>query len=114
VCRFALGLLALLAIPAYLMTDGAGWWPLIAIGAIGGVFIGGYLGILPSLFAANVRSSGLALGYDGAFSVVGGLGPFVMLWLSKNCGPIAVGAVTAALAIIAIAALPRDGAKSRT
>ena len=113
VCRFALGLLALLSVPAYLMTNGAGYWPLLAIGAIGGVFIGGYLGILPSLFAANVRSSGLALGYDGAFAVVGGLGPFLMLWLSKNCGPIAVGAVTAALAIIAIAALPRDGAKSR-
>jgi len=60
------------------------------------------------MFSPGVRSSGLALGYDGSFAVVGGLGPFVMTWLAKEHGILSVGVALAALSVVAIVALPRD------
>lgn len=111
VCRAVLGLIAIAAVPGYLMFPSHGVLPLAVLGGLGGLFIGAYLSILPTMFSPGVRSSGLALGYDGAFAVVGGLGPFVMTWLAKEHGPEAVGAALAALALIAIVALPRGRAR---
>jgi len=107
VARGALVALALLAVPGYALAPTAGWWPLVALGAIGGVFIGAYLALLPRLFATPVRASGLALGYDGAFALVGGAGPVVMLGLHELLGPAAVGGLTAAIAGVALLALRR-------
>ncbi len=107
VCRIVLALLAIAAVPGYLLFPSLGVLPLAILGGLGGLFIGAYLCVLPTMFSPGVRSSGLALGYDGAFAVVGGLGPFVMLWLSKEHGPAAVGAALAGIAIVALAALPR-------
>ncbi len=107
VCRVVLTLLAIAAVPGYLLFPSLGVWPLAVLGGLGGLFIGAYLCILPTLFSPNVRSSGLAVGYDGAFAVVGGLGPFVMLWLAMEHGPAAVGVALAGIALAAITALPR-------
>jgi MFS family permease len=107
VARAALVLLLALAVPCYALAPSLGWWPLALLGGVGGVFIGAYLALLPGLFAASVRTSGLALGYDGAFALVGGAGPVTMLWLADRVGPAAVGALTAVFAALALLALRR-------
>ncbi len=108
VCRTLLVLLAVAAVPAYLWFPSHGVLPLALLGAIGGLFIGAYLALLPRLFSPAVRSSGLALGYDGAFAIVGGLGPFAMLWLAGKHGPVAVGLALAAISALAMLAVPRE------
>ena len=108
VCRALLVLLALAAVPGYLWFPSHGVLPLALLGGIGGLFIGAYLALLPRLFSPAVRSSGLALGYDGAFAIVGGLGPFAMLWLAGKHGPVAVGIALAAISALAVLALPRE------
>lgn len=105
-CRMLLTVLALAAVPGYLLFPSHGVLPLVVLGALGGLFIGAYLALLPKLFSPAVRSSGLALGYDGAFAIVGGLGPFAMLWLAEKHGPVAVGGALAAISVLAVLALP--------
>jgi len=107
VCRIVLALLALAAVPLYLWFPTHGVLPLALLGGIGALFIGAYLALLPRLFSPAVRSSGLALGYDGAFALIGGLGPFAMLWLAERHGPVSVGIALASIATLALLALPR-------
>ncbi len=104
-CRLTLLCFAALAVPCYAGVSLLGPWPLVGLGAVGGAFIGGYLALLPGMFPTAVRTSGLAASYDGAFALVGGAGPFVMLWLHGQGGPLLVGAATVALALGGLFAL---------
>jgi predicted MFS family arabinose efflux permease len=104
-CRLVLLAFTALALPCYAGVGSLGAWPLVGLGAVGGAFIGGYLALLPGMFPAAVRTSGLAASYDGAFALVGGAGPFVMLWLNGHGGPLLVGAASAALGLLALLAL---------
>ena len=110
-CAWSLLAVFVCALPAYasVPTSGATW--LVALGALGGAFIGAYLGLLPRLFASPVRVSGIAVSYDGASAVVGGSGPFVMLLVAEKFGALGVGAlfmVFTTAGLIGIALMPKN------
>ena len=110
-CAWALLAVFVCALPAYasVETSGATW--LVALGALGGTFIGAYLGLLPRLFASPVRVSGIAVSYDSAAAVVGGSGPFVMLLVADKFGALGVGALfmlITAGGLIGLALIPKD------
>ncbi len=110
VCGFALCTLILFALPAYHLIEVHGALPAIALGAIASVFIGGYLGLLPRLFPAEVRVSGLATSYDCAAALVGGSGPFVMLLVADkwgSTGPAVVLALFAIGGLVGVALAPK-------
>lgn len=104
-CAWILGTTIVAAVPGYHMMQLHGAWPAIALGALCGAFIGGYLGILPRLFDASVRVSGLAVAYDGAFALVGGSGPLVMLLIAGKWGSTGVGVMLALVACCGIVGL---------
>ena len=108
VCRAVLAAIAIAAVPCYWLFPSFGVWPLAALGGLGGLFIGAYLCVLPAMFSPGVRSSGLALGYDGSFAIVGGLGPFFMTWLANEQGILSVGLALATLSVVAVLALPKN------
>ncbi len=83
----------ILALPAYGSVTNIGVSPLVALGAVGGIFIGAYLGLLPQLFSPSIRVSGIAVSYDGAAALVGGTGPFLMLLIADHFGSYGVGAL---------------------
>lgn len=95
----------LAAIPGYALMERVGPGAGVALGALAGSFIGAYLGLLPGMFAPAVRVSGLAVAYDGAFAVVGGLGPLVMLSSADRFGwwgPAVLLVVAAAVALLGL------------
>lgn len=104
-CRLVLVAIGAAALPGYHLIQLHGAWPAIVLGGICGAFIGAYLGLLPRLFAAQVRVSGLAVAYDGAFAIVGGAGPLVMLWTADRWGSTGVGVLLAAFAIAGLVGL---------
>ena len=79
--------------------------PLVLLGAVSGLFVGAYLPLLPPLFPAPMRVSGLAASYDVAAAVVGGTGPFLMLWLDRTGGIAAVAIAMAGFALLAMVGL---------
>ncbi len=116
-CVLALLSVAAAAFPAYGMASANGSVPLIALGALAGAFIGGYLGLLPRLFAPEVRVSGLAVAYDGAAAVVGGTGPFVMLFAAERWGAPGVAALLvffSACGVAGVLLAPRDKSRDDT
>ena len=101
-CALAASIVAILALPAYGSVMDVGVAPLIALGAVGGIFIGAYLGLLPQLFSPSIRVSGIAVSYDGASAIVGGTGPFLMLLIADRFGPYGVGALLIFFALCGI------------
>lgn len=101
-CALAASVVAILALPAYGSVMNVGVAPLIALGAVGGIFIGAYLGLLPKLFSPSIRVSGIAVSYDGASAIVGGTGPFLMLYTADRWGPYGVGALLVFFALCGI------------
>lgn len=95
----------LLAWPAYRAVTAEFTAPLVLLGAVSGLFVGAYLPLLPPLFPANVRVSGLAASYDLAAAVVGGTGPFLMLWLDRTGGIPGVAWAMMGFAALALAGL---------
>ena len=101
-CALAASVVAILALPAYGSVMNVGVAPLIALGAVGGIFIGAYLGLLPQFFSPSIRVSGIAVSYDGASAIVGGTGPFLMLLTADRFGPYGVGALLIFFALCGI------------
>lgn len=93
---------AILALPAYGSVMNLGVAPIVALGVIGGIFIGAYLGLLPQLFPPSIRVSGIAVAYDGASAIVGGMGPFLMLYTANHWGPYGVGVLLIFFALCGI------------
>lgn len=105
VATLALALVALAAWPAYRSVTAEFTAPLVMLGALSGLFVGAYLPLLPPLFPPAVRVSGLAASYDLAAAVVGGTGPFLMLWLDRAAGLPAVAGAMAGFAVLALGGL---------
>ena len=77
----------------------------MALGAAAGAFVGAYLSLLPTLFPASVRVSGLATSYDGAAAIIGGSGPYLMLWMAQRHGSQGVAWLMVAFAAAALTGL---------
>jgi MFS family permease len=105
VCVTALVVVAAAALPAYAMTTADTTWPIVALGAAAGAFVGAYLSLLPTLFPASVRVSGLATSYDGAAAIIGGSGPYLMLWMAQRHGSQGVAWLMVAFAAAALTGL---------
>ena len=105
VCVGALLVVAIAALPAYRLTSAQATWPIVALGAAAGAFVGAYLCLLPSLFPASVRVSGLATSYDGAAAIIGGSGPYLMLWMAQRHGSDGVAWLMVAFAVAALVGL---------
>jgi MHS family proline/betaine transporter-like MFS transporter len=105
VCVTALVVVAVAALPAYAMTTADTTWPIVALGAAAGAFVGAYLSLLPTLFPASVRVSGLATSYDGAAAIIGGSGPYLMLWMAQRHGSQGVAWLMVAFAAAALTGL---------
>jgi MHS family proline/betaine transporter-like MFS transporter len=105
VCVTALVVVAAAALPAYAMTTAETTWPIVALGAAAGAFVGAYLSLLPGLFPASVRVSGLATSYDGAAAIIGGSGPYLMLWMAQRHGSQGVAWLMVAFAAAALTGL---------
>jgi MHS family proline/betaine transporter-like MFS transporter len=76
------------------------------------VLVGGYLGTMPAVFAAQipsrVRCSGLAIGYNLAVALFGGTAPLAATLLVKATGWIAApGLYLSLTAVVGLALLPR-------
>jgi MFS family permease len=110
VACLALAIVALAAWPAYRSVTAEFTAPLVLLGALSGLFVGAYLPLLPPLFPPAVRVSGLAASYDLAAAVVGGTGPFLMLWLDRVGG---LPAVAGAMAVFALLGLVGVGLSVR-
>ena len=113
VAGVALVLVALAAWPAYRSVTADFTAPLVLLGALSGLFVGAYLPLLPPLFPPAVRVSGLAASYDLAAAIVGGSGPFLMLWLDREAGLPAVAAAMAGFAVLALTGLAMSVRLSR-
>ena len=79
------GLSVIAAWPLFWMMHGPEHW-MVAVGQIGFVIlVGGYYGCLPAFMveavAADVRCTAIALGYNVALGLIGGLSPLAATWL---------------------------------
>ena len=99
------GLAVVAAWPLFVMLHGPERW-MILLGQLGFVFlVGGYYGCLPAFMvesvAAPVRCTAIALGYNVALGLIGGVSPMAATWLVERTA----NDYTPALMVMAAAAI---------
>lgn len=84
-------LIALLAYPAFYLlesrpTFGAMIAVMVGLGGLMAAYYGALPALLSELFPVQVRTTGMALGYNLAVTVFGGFAPFILTWLVASTG----------------------------
>jgi MFS transporter, MHS family, proline/betaine transporter len=107
--------LAVLAFPFYAALAGRALPPtllLVAAGVVASLVNGTFAVLLTGLFPTRIRFSGVALGFNIAFTVFSGTAPLVATSLIRSTGlqtaPAIVMVVCGALTLVASALLPRE------
>jgi MFS transporter, MHS family, proline/betaine transporter len=84
-------LLLLLVLPLFLWLKASPTLPtLIVVECIICLLVASFVGVAPAalseIFPTGVRSTGMSLVYNGAFTVFGGFAPFILTWLTQRSG----------------------------
>ena len=84
-------LLLLLVLPLFLWLKASPTLPtLIVVESIICTLVASFVGVAPAalseIFPTGVRSTGMSLVYNGAFTVFGGFAPFILTWLTQRSG----------------------------
>jgi len=92
---------------------------LLAVQAIIGVLLAGYMGGLPALmsdlFPTRLRTTGLSISYSFGVAIFGGFAPFINAWLievtGSNLAPSFYLMLAAVISLVALVAVHRLGFK---
>ena len=93
---------------------------LITVFSLFGIMVAGFVGVAPGamsdLFPIGVRATGIALVYNGAFTVFGGFAPAILTWFTRQShgSPMAPAEYVMAAAVVALLTLPLFRQRCRT
>jgi MHS family proline/betaine transporter-like MFS transporter len=84
-------LLLVLVLPLFLWLKAHPTLPtLIIVQSIVSLLVASFVGVAPAalseIFPTGVRSSGMSLVYNGAFTLFGGFAPMILTWLTQRSG----------------------------